>query len=123
VKFLVDENMPRSLAEKIAELGFEVQDVRDIGLASHPDEEVMQMAIAMDAIIITGDRLFADPRGWPEDFLAGVIFITLPEGTSVKVIIAKILDLIQTRKPESLLGAYTVVELKRALSRTVRSGR
>jgi predicted nuclease of predicted toxin-antitoxin system len=121
VKFLVDENMPRSLAEKIAELGFEVRDVRDVGLTSHPDEEVMQMAIEMDAIIITADRLFADPRGWPEEFSAGVIFITLPEGTSVKVIIAKILDLLQTREPASLLGAYTVVELKRALSRRVRS--
>jgi hypothetical protein len=40
VKFLIDENMPRSLAGRIAELGFEVQDVRDIGLASHPDEEL-----------------------------------------------------------------------------------
>jgi predicted nuclease of predicted toxin-antitoxin system len=62
VNFLVDENMPRSLAAKIAELGFSVQDVRDIGLASHPDEEVMQAAILADAIIITADRRFAHPR-------------------------------------------------------------
>jgi predicted nuclease of predicted toxin-antitoxin system len=118
VKFLVDENMPRSLASKIAELGFEVQDVRDIGLAGHPDEEVMQAAIELDAI--TGDRRFADPRSWAKEFNTGFIFITLPEGTSAKVLIAKIIDLIQTRQPDSLLGAYTVVELRRALSRPVR---
>ncbi len=121
MKFLIDENMPRSLAGKIAELGFEVHDVRDIGLASHPDEEVMQAAIELDAIIITGDRRFADPRSWSDEFNSGVIFITLPEGTSAKVLISKIIDLIKDRHPDSLLGAYTVVELRRALSRPVRS--
>jgi predicted nuclease of predicted toxin-antitoxin system len=121
VNFLVDENMPRSLAAKIAELGFSVQDVRDIGLASHPDEEVMQAAILADAIIITADRRFAHPRSWPKIFTAGVIFITLPEGTSTRVIVTKILELIQTRLPDSLLGAYTTIELGRALSRPIRS--
>lgn len=89
-------------------------------LAGHPDEEVMQAAIELDAIIITGDRRFADPRSWAKEFNTGFIFITLPEGTSAKVLIAKIIDLIQTRQPDSLLGAYTVVELRRALSRPVR---
>ncbi len=120
MKFLIDENMPRSLAAKIAELGFEVHDVRDIGLASQPDEEVMQAAIKLNAIIITGDRRFADPRTWVKEFNSGAIFITLPEGTSAKVFIAKIIDLIQNRHPSSLMGAYTVVELRRALSRPVR---
>lgn len=121
MNFLVDENMPRSLAAKIAEMGFLVQDVRDIGLTGHPDNEVMQAAIAADAIIITGDRRFADPRSWAEEFTAGVIFITLPEGTSTRIIVAKILDLIQNRSPNSLLGAYTTVELGRSLSRPIRS--
>lgn len=120
MNFLVDENMPRSLATKITELGFVVQDVRDIGLTGHPDEEVMQIAIATDAIIITGDRRFADPRSWPTAFTAGVIFITLPEGTSTRILVAKILDLIQNRLPTSLLGAYTTVELNRSLSRPIR---
>lgn len=75
MNFLVDENVPRSLAAKIAEMGFSVQDVRDIGLTGHPDDEVMQAAIAADAIIT----------------------------------------------PNSLLGAYTTVELGRSLSCPIRS--
>jgi len=71
VKFLVDENMPRSLATTISAFGFLAQDVRDMGLCGRPDTEVMQLAmtfgrsetIALDAIIITRDRGFADPRG------------------------------------------------------------
>ena len=66
--------MPRSLTPQIRALGFPVQDVRDIGLRGRPDSEVMTAAIAADAIIITRDRGFADPRGWPESFTAGIIF-------------------------------------------------
>lgn len=121
MNFLVDENMPRSLAVEICALGFPAQHVKDIGLLGQPDPEVMQAAIATDAIIITRDRGFADPRGWPKEFTAGVIFINFPNNTPTQIIVAKILDLIQTRQPKSLLGAYTTVELSRSLSRPIRS--
>ena len=81
MNFLVDENMPRPLAAEISALGFPAQDVRDIGLRARPDSEVMQIAIEMDAIIITRDRLFADPRSWRREFGAGVIFVNL--GSSI----------------------------------------
>ncbi len=121
MKFLTDENMPRNLAADISELGFQAQDVRDLGLRVRPDTEVMQMAIELDAILITRDRLFADPRSWPANFTAGVIFVSLDNKVSREVVTARILDLIQNRIPSSLLGAYTIVEMRRALSRPVRS--
>jgi predicted nuclease of predicted toxin-antitoxin system len=121
VKFLVDENMPRFLAAEITALGFEAYDVRDLGLRARPDTEIMQMAIELDAILITRDRLFADPRSWPEAFTAGVMFVRLDNMVPVKVVVTRILDIIQNRLPNSLLGAYTMVELRRALSRPVRS--
>lgn len=119
MNFLVDENMPRSLAPQIAALGFTVQDVRDIGLRGHPDPEVMEAAIAVDAIIITRDRGLADPRGWPENFTAGAIFINLPDDTPATSINAKIIELLSNRLPVSLLGAYTTLESRRALSRAI----
>ncbi|HLO87644.1 MAG TPA: DUF5615 family PIN-like protein [Nostocaceae cyanobacterium] len=121
MNFLVDENMPRSLAPQIAALGFAVQDVRDIGLRGHPDTEVMEAAISADAIIITRDRGLADPRSWPEDFTAGVIFINLPNDIPASIVNAKILQLLTTRLPDSLLGCFTTVETRRALSRLIRS--
>ena len=63
MNFLVDENMPRTLAPQIASLGFSVQDVRDIGLRGRPDTEVMDAAIANDAIIITRDRRLRQGMG------------------------------------------------------------
>jgi Domain of unknown function (DUF5615) len=120
LNFLVDENMPRSLAPQIAALGFTVQDVRDIGLRGHPDAEVMEAAIDADAIIITRDRGLADPRSWPEAFTAGVIFINLPDDTPASTVNAKMLELLANRLPVSLLGALTTLEYRRALSRPIR---
>ncbi len=112
--------MPRTLASQLANLGFTVQDVREIGLLGHPDSQVLEAAIAADAIIITRDRGFAIERSWPESFTAGVIFINLPDNTTASAINTKVIELLQTRLPVSLLGAVTFVELRRALSRTVR---
>lgn len=112
--------MPRSLAPQIVALGFTVQDVRDIGLRGHPDAEVMEAAIAADAIIITRDRGLADPRSWTEAFTAGVIFINLPDDTSASTINAKIIELLANRLPVSLVGALTTLESRRALSRPIR---
>jgi predicted nuclease of predicted toxin-antitoxin system len=120
VNFLVDENMPRTLAPQIAELGFNVQDVRDIGLRARPDSEVMDAAIATDAIIITRDRGFANPKTWPTEFTAGMIFVDLPSNTPANIVNARVLELIAKRLPVSLLGAITRVEPNRALSQIVR---
>jgi predicted nuclease of predicted toxin-antitoxin system len=120
VNFLVDENMPRTLAPQIAELGFNVQDVRDIGLRARPDSEVMDAAIATAAIIITRDRGFANPKTWPTEFTAGMIFVDLPSNTPAKIVNARVLELIAKRLPVSLLGAITRVEPTRALSQVVR---
>jgi predicted nuclease of predicted toxin-antitoxin system len=120
VNFLVDENMPRTLAPQIADLGFAVQDVRDIGLRARPDSEVMEAAIATDAIIITRDRGFANPKTWPTEFTAGMIFVDLPSNTPANIVNARVLELIAKRLPVSLLGAITRVEPNRALSQIVR---
>lgn len=120
MNFLVDENMPRTLAPQIADLGFSVQDVRDIGLRARPDSEVMDEAIATDAIIITRDRGFANPKTWPTEFTAGMIFVDLPSNTPAKIVNARVLELIAKRLPVSLLGAITRVEQNRALSQIVR---
>lgn len=111
--------MPRSLAPQIAELGFSVQDVRNIGLRGYPDSEVMDAAISADAIIITRDREFANPKSWSEDFMVGIIFINLSDDTPATTVIARVLEFLKNRLPVSLLGAITTIESRRALSRFI----
>ena len=40
MKFLVDEDLPRSVAPLIRELGYDADDVRDVGLRGAPDSEI-----------------------------------------------------------------------------------
>lgn len=111
--------MPRSLLSQILAIGFVAKDVRDIGLRGCPDSEVVKVATADDAIIITRDRGFADPRGWPKDFTAGTIFVNFPSDTSADIVNEKVLSLLTTRIPSSLLGCFTTLEPRRALSRLI----
>lgn len=120
MNLLVDENMPRSLGPQIAEMGLAVQDVRDIDLHGRPDTEVFDGGVARDAIIITRDRGFIFDRDWPDGFTAGVIFVNLPASASASVINARAVALLRQRPPESLLGAVTIVEPHRTLSRAAR---
>jgi predicted nuclease of predicted toxin-antitoxin system len=120
LRFLIDESMPRSLAALLVSFGFEADDVRDIGLKGRPDAEILAAAADADAIIVTKDRGFARDMAWPEGFTAGVILVNLPDHNSVSVVNGRLLALLASRLPESLLGAVTFVEPRRALSRVVR---
>ena len=120
MRFLIDESMPRSLTPKLVEMGFIAQDVRDIGLKGKPDTEIFSAAVASDAIIITRDKGFTRTRTWPTAFTAGVIAVNLPDNTHAHIVNAKVIDLLTHRQPNSLLGAVTIVESHRALSRIIR---
>lgn len=120
MRFLIDENMPRSLAAIISNFGFQADDVRDIGLRGRPDAEVLAAAAVLDAIIVTRDRGFKNDKEWPKDFTAGVILVNLPDNVSANIVIGRVLALLSNRLPESLLGGITFVEPRRALSRIVR---
>jgi predicted nuclease of predicted toxin-antitoxin system len=44
LKFLLDADMPKSSAQVIRNLGFEIEDVRDIGMRAAKDREIMDYA-------------------------------------------------------------------------------
>ena len=62
MKFLLDENFPKSVAWGLKEKGHEVLDLRSVGLLGASDTVVAEMAINEGAMILTTDR----------DFLANV---------------------------------------------------
>ena len=115
--------MPRSLAAVIANSGFQADDVRDIGLRGKSDAEVLTAAAVLDAIVVTRDRGFKNDKEWPKDFSAGVILVNLPDDAPASLVIGQVVALLSKRLPESLLGAVTFVEPRRALSRIVRRRR
>jgi predicted nuclease of predicted toxin-antitoxin system len=60
IKFVIDEDMPRSTARALAERGFECLDIRDYGLRGKSDKEIFEFAQREKAILLTGDMGFSN---------------------------------------------------------------
>jgi predicted nuclease of predicted toxin-antitoxin system len=76
-EFLVDENLPRSLAPRLRAAGFAVEDIRDLGLRGAPDTEIFQFALSRGLVLLTGDLGFGQLlRASPT--CQGVILMRLP---------------------------------------------
>jgi predicted nuclease of predicted toxin-antitoxin system len=58
VKFLLDENFPKSVAWALKEKGHDVLDLRSVGLLGASDTVVAWMAMNEGAMILTTDRDF-----------------------------------------------------------------
>ena len=83
--FLVDENLPRSLAPRLREAGFEMQDFRDLGLRGAPDTEIFDTALLRGAVLLTGDLGFSRLlRTFPE--APGIVLVRVPNDWSSSAI-------------------------------------
>ena len=59
MKFLLDENLPPSLCQKLIADGFEARHVQQIGLNATPDFKIFNFAEQSDEIILTHDLDFS----------------------------------------------------------------
>jgi len=50
IKFVIDEDMPRSTARALAERGFECLDIRDYGLRGKSDKEIRNYSIKINPL-------------------------------------------------------------------------
>ena len=58
MKFLLDENLPPSLADKLKTIGYQARHVIEIGYNSTPDFKIAAFAAASGEIILTHDTDF-----------------------------------------------------------------
>ncbi|MBI4771350.1 MAG: DUF5615 family PIN-like protein, partial [Chloroflexi bacterium] len=65
VRFLIDADLPRSVAQVIRQRGHEAVDVRDIGLRSAKDAVIAEHARSEGYCLLTGDHDFSDIRRYP----------------------------------------------------------
>ncbi len=84
--FLIDADLPRSLAEVIRSHGHETTDVRDIGLRSAKDPVIARYASEQGLCLITGDYGFADIRNYPPYQYAGIVVLFLPRAATAQYI-------------------------------------
>jgi|SRR3990167_917757 len=82
LRFVVDEDMPRSTSRILRDRGFEVLDVRDCGLRGARDVDIFKFAQREDAVILTGDVGFGNLLSFPIGSHAGIVIAHFPNEVS-----------------------------------------
>ena len=75
MKFLVDESVSHAVANRLRELGHQVEAISEGGLASLSDSNVFAMAIRTKSALITRDWDFTNSLLFPPDKTKGIIYI------------------------------------------------
>ena len=111
--FLVDEDMPRSTAVALRQAGHLVEDVRDIGLRSHSDQEIFDYAQAQGAILLTADKGFTSVLHFPPGTHAGLIVVRVPDELPTEHLNRELLRALAELHNETLTGLLIIVEVGR----------
>jgi predicted nuclease of predicted toxin-antitoxin system len=114
MRFLIDADMPRSMADVIRRHGHQALDVRDVGPSLALDIDIAAYARSQRLCIVTGDFGFADIRIYPPTLYAGIIVLGLPRNASAAYI-NSLLDgvLGQAELVTQLPGKLAIVEAGR----------
>jgi predicted nuclease of predicted toxin-antitoxin system len=118
-KFLLDADMPRSSAEAIRSLGFDVEDVRDLGMRYAKDQEIIDFALKTGKVVITRDLDYGEILRYPQH--PGAIILRLPTGFVAKEVNEALLDFLSSAKNDLLQNAIIIVELGRYRRRSLKT--
>ena len=92
MKFLVDEDLPRSVGPFIRALGHDAEDVRDVGLRGASDPQIAAYAQINKLCLITADGGFANILNYPPGEYSGLVVLDLPPRATASVILSLLRD-------------------------------
>jgi predicted nuclease of predicted toxin-antitoxin system len=119
LKFLMDADMPRSSAQVIRNMGFDVEDVRDIGMRAAKDREIIDYALINERIIVTRDTDFGEVLRYPKH--PGAIILRLPYTFRAVEINRRLEEFFKSVREDDIRETITIVELSRYRRRSLRN--
>jgi len=78
LKFVIDEDIPRSTGIILKENGYDILDIRDHGLRGEKDEKIYEFAQENGAVVLTGDRGFGNTQRFPLGEHKGIVVTHFP---------------------------------------------
>lgn len=109
-RFLVDEDLPRSLVRLLREAGIQAEDARDAGLRGRPDDEVLEYAASQGLVLLTADLGFGNILRFPLGSHAGVLVARFPNEMPTTALNETILSSIRSLSDEEISGNLVVLE-------------
>lgn len=111
MKFLIDEDLPRSTANLLKQYEHEAIDARDIGLRGAKDRDIIAHAQEKGLCLITGDFDFSDVRNYPPSNYAGIVILEIHKEATASFILSLLEGLLKQEDLISRLpGKLAIVE-------------
>ena len=110
MRFVIDEDMPRSLGPALASAGHEVLDVRDRGLRGRTDDEVFRYAQDQAAALISEDLGFANLLRFPLGTHHGIVVPRFSTSVPPKIVVEGTVRALAGLAPADIRGALIIVE-------------
>lgn len=109
-RFLIDEDLPRSLARGLRAAGLLAEDVRDVGLRGRPDDDVFAYATAHGHAVLSGDLGFGNLVRFPLGTHHGIIVARFPNDVPVGTLNDALLAAVRALSDEEIAGNLVIVE-------------
>lgn len=109
--FVLDENLPRLLAERLGQQGHEALRVSDAGLAGADDRDILDFARSRKAILISADLDFANTLSFPLGSHSGIVVLRIPEGVGYETAVDRVLSAMTDDLAASLDGSLAIVDM------------
>ena len=108
--FLVDEDLPFSLAQALRAAGVDAIHVSEAGLRSRPDGDVLEYAVKDGGAVITCDIEFGSVPKYPLGSHCGVVVCRFRGRVAVEAMKARVVEALSDLGPEDIDGSVVVVE-------------
>lgn len=106
---VIDEDLPRSLADTLPDLGFTVFDVRDHGLRGSGDDQIFTFAQKQKAVLFSGDLGFSNTLVFPLGKHYGICVLRFPNEISVQTIKKEVMKLLSGLSADDYLGNLIII--------------
>ena len=113
LRFLIDEDLPRSTARMLREAGYEADDIRDLGLSGHSDRQIFEEAQLRTAALLSGDSDFANILLFPPGTHAGILVSRIPDSLPTDSLNRQLLAAIRHLSEDEVRGALVMIEVGR----------
>ncbi|MFW6162648.1 MAG: DUF5615 family PIN-like protein [Planctomycetota bacterium] len=118
MRVLVDENLPRSLSQRLRQAGHDAVDVRGLGRAGASDTEVLALANDQDRVLVSANhKHFGNILLFPPSESCGIVVVRMPKCT-IEMVMARIESVLGALRGSHIRGALIIVDPSRVRRRT-----
>lgn len=110
LRFLIDEDVPRSTTRVLRDAGFDVLNVHEAGLQGKSDDLVFEFAQSENRLLITCDMGFSNILKFPPSENQGILVVRVPDSEPIAVFNREVLNAVH-EVSENLLHHLAIVEI------------